>query len=424
MSKQGIRVVMVCAGINLMLGVLFSWHVAKTALLAALVQTGATSWAPAALDDIYRVLCLTFAFSMLFAGRLQDEIGPRTATFFGAVLICLGFVLVALATSYAAWFVGFGVFGGLGLGVIYATTTPTALRWVPRSRSGLIAGAVVATSGLAALWVIPLANWLIAVGDVREMMLILGAGFLVVVAILAQLLAVPSTRPALFANVADDGLGIVRMTRLPQVRWLWLTYFAGAGAAFMMAGFLTDLATRCLGDAVYAAAVALAVGGAGGRLALGAMSDRLGRERTLRVMLATQSVLTLVAGLVGMAASPPAAVVLLLIGLISFTYGGMLALYPAIIRDRFGLRNFGQNYGLIFTGWGVGGFVMSGVGEFLHGATGSHLATSFLASVLLLAGYGVSRRLTPASLPTQNGAACGPDSTRSETVVVPSADSM
>jgi MFS transporter, OFA family, oxalate/formate antiporter len=416
MSKQGIRVVVACAGINLMLGVLYCWHVARSALVAELVQGGATTWNPAAFTDLYWVMCLTFAFSMILAGRLQDEVGPRTAAFFGSILVSLGFLLVALTRSYVAWFVGFGVFVGLGLGVIYATTTPTALRWIPRSRTGLAAGAVVATSGLAALWVLPLAVWLIDVRGVQDMMLILGTGFFVVVALLAQLLAVPATRPALFANVADDGIGIGRLVRSPQVWWLWATFLAGAGTGVMAAGLLAELAKG--------AVVTMAVAGAGGRVVIGAISDRHGRERTLTATLAAQAVLMLIAGLVAGEGALRAVVALSLLGLISFLYGGYLALFPAFIRDRFGLRNFGQNYGVVFTAWGLGGFVMSRLAAALKAATGTYRPAYLLACVILLVGCGLSRRLRRGAHFVQKGVPPVEGLTRSETLVAPNADSM
>jgi len=39
--------------------------------------------------------------------------------------------------------------------------------------------------------------------------------------------------------------------------------------------------------------------------------------------------------------------------------GANLALFPAITKDYYGLKNFGMNYGLAFTAWGIGGFVMA-----------------------------------------------------------------
>ncbi len=155
MGNQGVRVVVACAGINLALGVLYSWHVAKVVLLEELGQAGSA----AAINDLYSVTCLAYALSMILGGRLQDEFGPRATVFLGGTLVGLGFLLVAMTRSHLAWLAGFGVIGGIGIGLVYATTTPTALRWFPRTKTGLIAGIVVAGYGLAALYVTPLANW-------------------------------------------------------------------------------------------------------------------------------------------------------------------------------------------------------------------------------------------------------------------------
>ena len=44
--------------------------------------------------------------------------------------------------------------------------------------------------------------------------------------------------------------------------------------------------------------------------------------------------------------------------LIGANYGANLALYPSVTKDYYGLKNFGVNYGLVFTAWGLGGFML------------------------------------------------------------------
>jgi OFA family oxalate/formate antiporter-like MFS transporter len=45
--------------------------------------------------------------------------------------------------------------------------------------------------------------------------------------------------------------------------------------------------------------------------------------------------------------------------LIGANYGANLSLFPSITKDFYGLKNFGVNYGLVFTAWGVGGFLLA-----------------------------------------------------------------
>ncbi len=389
MDSQGIRVVAACAGINLAVGVLHSWHVAKVALLDVAVRGGAAATL-ASLGDVYWVACLVYAFAMVLAGRLLDDLGPRTVAFLGGVLVGLGFLLVGLATTPAAWFAGFGVIGGLGLGFCHATTLPTALRWFSRTQAGLISGLVLAGSGLAALYVTPLTTWLLAGHGAQNAMLILGTGFIVVVSLLSQCLAVPHVRPTLFAAAADDP-GISARLRSSTIWWLWTTLFVGAGAGLLVGDVLGGVASAMLGDTTFVVVVAIA--GTAGRIAVGALSDRWGRTRLLTASLAAQAATTLAAAMVAGLAAPPAAVVLILVGLVAFNAGGTLALFPAFVRDRFGLRRFGLNYGVVFTAWGLGGVMMSKGAEALATATGSHRPACLLACVMLLGGAALSRRL-------------------------------
>ncbi len=44
---------------------------------------------------------------------------------------------------------------------------------------------------------------------------------------------------------------------------------------------------------------------------------------------------------------------------IGANYVPNLELFPSITKDFYSLKNFGMNYGLVFTSWGVGGFMLA-----------------------------------------------------------------
>ncbi|MFM2295446.1 MAG: hypothetical protein RLZZ350_1859, partial [Verrucomicrobiota bacterium] len=172
-------------GINLALGVLYTWSMFK-------VKIGETfGWKGDQLNDPYALCCLVFAFTMILAGRCQDKLGPRLTASIGGLLVGAGLVLISTTNSYATWLLGFGVLVGVGIGFGYSSATPPALKWFPPAKTGLIAGIVVAGFGLAPVYLAPTSQYLLAEFGLQKAMLIFGVAFTAIVCGLAQLLKNP-----------------------------------------------------------------------------------------------------------------------------------------------------------------------------------------------------------------------------------------
>jgi hypothetical protein len=76
----------------------------------------------------------------------------------------------------------------------------------------------------------------------------------------------------------------------------------------------------------------------------------------------------------------------LLATFIGFNYGANLALFPSFTKDLWGLKNFGMNYGVLFTAWGVGGFVLSRLQAMLFAASKDAAGHTSYASSFVTAG--------------------------------------
>ena len=98
-------------GINLALGILYTWSIFQAAIKKSIEQggEGAFTWELSSISDPYAVCCLVFAFSMILGGKVQDKFGQRLTAMIGGVLVGSGLLLVSQSTSYAVWVLGFGV---------------------------------------------------------------------------------------------------------------------------------------------------------------------------------------------------------------------------------------------------------------------------------------------------------------------------
>lgn len=391
-GNKGWSVVWAGTGINLALGILYTWSIFKGAISESVKQGGAFQWDLAAINDPYAVCCLVFAFSMILAGKCQDRFGPKVTAMIGGLLVGAGFILASLTTNYWMWVLGFGVLAGMGIGFGYSSATPPALKWFPPAKTGMIAGIVVSGFGLASVYAAPLATYLLGNGGLQYAMMFFGIAFAITVSLLSMLLVNPpanyvfskpaSTQKAT-ASAKTQDLTPSEMLKTKSFYVLWLIYFIGAGAGLMVIGSVAGMAKQSMGELAFLAVVILAVGNAAGRIVAGSLSDRIGRTLTLALMLGFQAVLMFMAIPVVGAAEPSAVLIVLIATGIGFNYGTNLALFPALSKDYWGLKNFGVNYGLLFTAWGMGGFVLGRASEMMKVATGSYTMSFGVAGTML-----------------------------------------
>jgi len=368
-KNHGWQVTFAGLGINLALGILYTWSVIAGGLPKEWTQSD-KAWP-------YSVACLVFCLIMVPAGRMQDRVGPRLVATIGGILVGAGMIMASYMITPRGFILGFGVLAGAGIGFGYAAATPPAVKWFPPARTGMIAGIVVSGFGLASVYAAPLAKYLIGKYEVAGAMRILGIAFLVVVVALAQLLRAPhkvmqfvkglgkpgELKAAEAGPVKKENFTPGEMLRTWQFYALWFMYACGAGAGLMVISVASKLGTgKTIGTlkASTIVVVTLAIGNGAGRIIAGMLSDRLGRRATLAIFFVFQAVMVILLAASGSVPALGAGAVLAVgAALIGANYGSNLALFPSATKDYYGLKNFGVNYGLVFTAWGIGGFMLA-----------------------------------------------------------------
>jgi OFA family oxalate/formate antiporter-like MFS transporter len=346
-------------------------------------------------------LCvIIFALLMIPGGRIQDKYGPKVGAITGGLFLAVGCIIAGVTKSYTGLIVGFGIFGGIGMGLGYAAPTPAALSWFGPHKRGLIAGLVVGGYGGAALYVSPLGAWLLATGGITYSFVVLGILFGIVTVIGGSLLAKSPPGYVAPAAVVKAGAAPAKAAGT-LVDWAagdmiktWQFYalvimFIGTtqSGLLVIANAAGLLATTAKAIPFFAANawILASYGGlvnACGRVGTGMYSDKIGRGNAYALNCIISAVcLFLMPSIIG---AKSVFFLFIAVGIAFWQYGGGLALMPSFTADFFGPKNLGMNYGLVFLGWGFG-FFMARIGGTIKDITGS-LDWAFYISALVLIG--------------------------------------
>lgn len=357
---------------QLCLGVLYSWSVVRPVLEKANGWDKKISIAP------FRYSLLFFTIAMIIAGFWQDKKGPKLVGTVGGVLLGVGcFLSAVMWQSPMGLNFAYGILGGLGVGFAYVTPIATCVKWFPDKR-GTIVGLAVLGFGAGSLIFAPVIEALLGsdatmfATTIPRTFGILGVVFLVVVIGAARMFDVPPAgyKPEGWnppAAATGAGGGVVKAEFAPaemiktwQFYCLWLIYFFGTSVGITAIGQAAPLVKElAAASAVMSAGAALGIMSAFngvGRLAWGATSDKIGRKSTTIAMFACY-IVACVFLLRNVTSFGQALAGLCVVG---FAYGGYLAMMPSFTADFYGPKNVGANYGIVFTAWGVCGFVVPG----------------------------------------------------------------
>jgi len=403
-KNHGWRVTFAGMGINLALGILYAWSVIADGI--------PKDWGWDQSDKAwpYAIACLVFSLIMVPAGRMQDKLSSRLTATLGGLLVGAGMILAALVGIYAksssllGFIIGFGILAGAGIGFGYAAATPPALKWFPKAKTGLIAGIVVSGFGLASAYAGFLATWLTNTYSLVVMVMTLGIGFLMTVVGLAQFLRPPPPgyhppgeappKPVVAGDKKEE-FTPREMLKTWQFYLLWFMYACGAGAGLMVISVTKKLGkSRSVGtfEAGAIMVFTLAIGNGAGRIIAGVLSDKLGRRLTMAVFFIFQAIMIVLLASSGrLEALGTGAALAVIAAFVGFNYGANLSLFPSTTKDFYGLKNFGVNYGLVFTAWGLGGFMLAKLAGWVYDGVivaswkGSFNFAYYTSAVLLVA---------------------------------------
>jgi MFS family permease len=354
---------------------------------------------------IFSLAIVMLGLSAAFGGKWMERNGPRKAMALSATCWVSGFLVASLGVSLGQlWIVylGYGVIGGIGLGIGYISPVSTLIKWFP-DRPGMATGLAIMGFGGGGMVASPLTARLLSAyatdpaDAIVPTMLTLAAIYAVLMTFGALVIRVPAPgwKPAGFVPAAKKSamqthanVRVGNAVRTRSFYLLWIVLFtnvtAGIGILEQASPMIQDFFSSVSPETAAGFVGLLSLANMGGRFVWSATSDVLGRKRIYVMYLGIGALLYATLATVG--GSAVGLFVVLTFLIVSF-YGGGFSTIPAYLKDLFGELEVGAIHGRLLTAWscaGVAGpLIVNGIAD-ARSAQGVEGADLYLPSLVVM----------------------------------------
>jgi MFS family permease len=365
--------------IHLCIGQAYAFSVFNLPLnkLIGISKPAPEDWPLTDLGWIFSIAIVFLGLSAAVFGRWVEEGGPRRAMFTSALCWSGGFMISAVGVYlHTLWmiYLGYGVLGGIGLGLGYISPVSTLIKWFP-DRPGMATGMAIMGFGGGAFIASPLSVWLMSrfntpthVGA-AEAWICMGLIYLVFMMVGAAIVRVPAEGWAPAGYVAPmqssrmittQNVYVYEALKTPQFWLIWAVLCLNVSAGIGVLGQASAMSQEMFKGQVTAVAASGFVGlfslfNMAGRFIWSSTSDYIGRKNTYFCFFALGTVLYALVPYSGAIGS--VALFVFCYAVIFSMYGGGFATVPAYLRDMFGTRYVGAIHGLLLTAWSTAGIV-------------------------------------------------------------------
>ena len=366
---------------NVCIGTGFAWSVYQTGLFNESASIFGTEVSQAQLALAFTICSGVAPIPMIAGSGLQKTLkGPRNVVWLGGILFSAGLIATSFIHSLSMLYVTYGLLAGFGIAFAYGITIGNTVKFFP-DKSVLIAGISTAAYGAGSIIFPPIMQALISQYGVMPTFRILGIGYGVVIIISAWFIKEPPEGwlPDGYVPPVKKGGGSQEQKNWKQMLadirfYLMIIVFIIFATGGLMVVSQGSPMSQAIGgaDAATAAVIVsvIAVGNTGGRIIWGWVSDKIGRYPALFIMAAIVTASGLILSMLTESGSLAAFVIFAT--LIAMCYGGTMGVYPALTADAFGMKNNGVNYGIMFIGFALGGYIGPILANNLFDSTGSY----------------------------------------------------
>jgi MFS family permease len=342
--------------------------------LIGITESAPDDWKLTELGWIFSLAIFFLGVSSAVFGRWVEEGGPRRAMFTAACCWAGGFFISAFGVSiHNLWviYLGYGVLGGIALGIGYISPVSTLIKWFP-DRPGMATGMAIMGFGGGAFIASPLSVWLMKkfttdthIG-VMETFIVLGVVYFIFMMVGSIIVRVPPADWKPEGNVAPkenkliskNDVYVYDALKTPQFWLIWVILCVNTTAGIGVLGQASAMSQEMFPGLITPVAAAGLVGlmslfNMGGRFAWASTSDYIGRRNTYFVFMVLGFILYCLVPYTGSVGSIAGFVVCFCI--IISMYGGGFSTVPAYLRDMFGTRYVGAIHGLLLTAWSAAG---------------------------------------------------------------------
>src|SRR5690554_933526 len=388
--------------VHLLLGTVYAWSYFQTPIVEY------TGWSHTQTTWAFSLSIFMLGISAAWGGINLPNYGPRKLAIIGGFLYALGYLIAGVALQYhslSLLYIGFGFIGGTGLGLAYVTPVATVSTWFTKHQ-GLATGMVVMGFGFGALVMSKmLAPFFMSIShsDLNKTFLYIGILLLVLLPSFAWFLKPFKTESTV--EKTNSATNPIQHIFAKPFMILWFIFLINITAGMVFIAFqspllqdllLVKLSTTDLSPSELS--ISLAASGAtliavssifngAGRFTWAALSDRIGRITTFKILLLTQ---TLVFIALLFVQNP--IVFSILVCIILLCYGGGFGLMPSLIKDIYGAKLMAAMYGSILTAWSIGGVLGPQLVAYMkdNHAENAGFLVYLMSGGMLLIGFGLS----------------------------------
>ncbi len=385
--------------ILLFAGLVYAWSV-----LSAPIAQEFPTWTKAQLSLTFTLVMTLFCLGCLVGGFLSARLSPKLYCWAGALLHLAGFVLASRTQALWQLYVGFGVLCGFGSGLLYNASLSAIGRWFP-DKQGLISGILLMGFGISSFIAgkIYQAATPDVIGAWRQSFVVLGIISAAVVAVCGFFIRKPDAdfQPPAPAREKRRAVNPVAMEATPVqalkspafwMYYLWAILLSAAGLAIVSqaTGMVREVGAAISGSAVATIVGLISIFNGIGRILLGGLYDRAGRNATMQLVnigfiltagvlviaLKTQSLALIVAGFI----------------LGGLSYGGVTPTNSAFTSSYFGMKNYPVTFSFINTNLIIASFGSTIAGALYDGSQ-SYLSTFIMMIALAALGILISQAI-------------------------------